>query len=201
MGKTIILTESQYQKFKNFLSESITFDEITTEAELADKMPTEKQAEAGNYKMGHINVRGFKITIENAKGSKRFWKDDNGKERYNILKNHYGYFSNTKGHDGDHIDVFIGSYLDFERIYVVDQNYNDGSFDESKIMLGFKSKEQAKQAYLSNFDKEWKGFRDITAVSIDVFKKWLYDGHKQRKPFAKYVEIIKKKINESKDFF
>ena len=60
-------------------------------------------------------------------------------------------------------------------------------------MLGFKSKEQAKQAYLSNFDKEWKGFREITSVSIDVFKKWLYDGCKQRKPFAEYVEIIKKR--------
>ena len=49
------------------------------------------------------------------------------------MKNHYGYFSNTKGHDGDHIDVFVGNYLDFDKIYVVDQNYPDGSFDESKV--------------------------------------------------------------------
>ena len=193
MGKRIYLNENQFKQLKKYISESITFDDITAEAELADKTPTEAQASAGNYKMGHITIHGFKITIENAKGSKRFWKDDKGKERYTILKNHYGYFSNTKGHDGDHIDVFIGTYLDFNRIYVVDQNYNDGSFDESKVMLGFKSKEQAKKAYLSNFDKEWKGFREITTVSIDVFKKWLYDGCKQRKPFSEYVEIIKKR--------
>ena len=62
-------------------------------------------------------------------------------------------------------------------------------------MLGFKSKEQAKASYFSNYSSDWKGFRDITAVSIDVFKKWLYDGHKQRKPFSEYVEIIKKKEN------
>lgn len=193
MGKRIYLNENQFKQLKKYISESITFDDITAEAELADKTPTEAQASAGNYKMGHITIHGFKITIENAKGSKRFWKDDKGKERYTVLKNHYGYFSNTKGHDGDHIDVFIGTYLDFNKIYVVDQNYNDGSFDESKVMLGFKSKEQAKKAYLSNFDKEWKGFREITTVSIDVFKKWLYDGCKQRKPFSEYVEIIKKR--------
>jgi transposase len=38
----------------------------------------------------------------------------------------------------------------------------------------------------------------ITAVSISVFKKWLYRGRKQRIPFAKYVEIRKKKLNEMK---
>lgn len=201
MGKKIILTEKQYLKFKEYLLESMTFDEITAEAELADKEPTEAKKSAGNYKMGHVNVRGFKITIENAKGSYRRYKDENGKECKNLMKNHYGYFSNTKGHDGDHIDVFVGSYLDFDKVYVVDQNNKDGGFDESKVMLGFKSKEQAKSAYLSNYSSDWKGFRSITGVNIDIFKKWLYDGCKQRKPFAEYVEIIKKKINESKDFF
>lgn len=193
MGKTVILTEKQYLKYKKYLFESMTFDEITAEAEMADKTPTEAEKTAGNYKMGHINVRGFKITIENAKGSYRRYKDDNGKEGKTLMRNHYGYFSNTKGHDGDHIDVFIGNYLDFDKIYVIDQNYSDGSFDESKVMLGFKSKEQAKASYFSNYSSDWKGFRDITTVSIDVFKKWLYDGHKQRKPFSEYVEIIKKK--------
>lgn len=201
MGKTIILTEQQFNTYKKFLSESITFNDITAEAETASKSPTEKQKEAGNYKMGHVNIRGFKISIENAKGSVRKYKDKNGKEGKNIMKHHYGYFLNTKGKDGDHIDVFIGKFLNFDKIFVVDQNNEQGEFDESKVMLGFQSKESAKKAYLSNFDPDWKGFRDITAVSIDVFKKWLYDGHKQRKPFAEYDEILKKKINESKDFF
>ena len=44
------------------------------------KDPTEKQKKAGNYKMGHVTF-GFqgKISIENAKGSKRYWTDDKGK--------------------------------------------------------------------------------------------------------------------------
>lgn len=194
MSKKIILTEKQAKLFRKFILENITYEDITKEASNADINPTEPQKEKGNYKMGHINVRGFKITIENAKGSIRCYKNDDGTEGKNILKNHYGYFSRTKGKDGDHVDVFIGDYLDFDKVYVVDQiNPKNGEFDESKVMLGFKTIEKAKSAYLSNYDKNWEGFKAITGVSVPVFKKWLYRQHKQRKPFSEYVGIIKRK--------
>ena len=48
MGKTVILTERQYLRYKKYLFESMTFDEITSEAELADKNPTEAEKIAGN---------------------------------------------------------------------------------------------------------------------------------------------------------
>jgi hypothetical protein len=194
MGRKIFLSENQFKKLKLYLLETTTYSDVTTEAEKADKNPSEKQKKAGNYSMGHTNIKGFKITIENAKGSYRRYKDENGKICKNKMKNHYGYFSNTKGKDGDHIDVFIGSYMNFDKIYVIDQNNPKGDFDESKVMLGFKSADAAKKAYLSNYDKDWKGFRTITAVDIETFKKWLYRRHKQRKPFAEYVEIINKQI-------
>ena len=54
MGKTIILTEQQFNTYKKLLSESITFNDITAEAETASKSPTEKQKEAGNYKMQKV---------------------------------------------------------------------------------------------------------------------------------------------------
>ena len=172
---------------------------IDERTEEINENPTDAQKAAGNYKMAHVTFSGFKITIENAKGSKRYWKDENGKTRYNEMKNHYGYFSNSLGHDGDHVDVFLGSNQDSDKIYVVDQNKKDGTFDESKVMLGFNSKKEAKEAYLSNFTPDWKGFRDITGVNKKLFKKWLYNGRKQQKPFAEYVEIIKKQLNESQE--
>lgn len=193
----IILTESQFKRL--VLEMKTDMERINQEAEKADKNPTERQKSAGNYAMGHVTVRGFKITIENAKGSKRYWTDDKGNKGFNLMKNHYGYFSNTEGHDGDHIDVFIGEYLDFDKVFVVDQKKKDGSFDESKVMLGFKTKDEAKDAYMSNFTPDWKGFMAITEISVDKFKKWLYDGLKQRKPFSEYVEV--KNINEAKNFF
>ena len=155
--------------------------------------PTEKQKECGNYKKGHISINGFDITIENPKGSYRRGIDSNGKEWKTKMCNDYGYFLNSMGYDGDHVDVFLGNNFESDKIFVVDQKVK-GSFDESKVMLGFNSKEEAKKAYLSNYEKDWKGFHKITEVDEETFKKWLYDGKKQRKPFYQYKDIKKVKI-------
>lgn len=155
-----------------------------------DVEPTEAQKKAGNYKKGHVKIQGFDITIENPKGAIRKGVDDNGKAWSTEMKNHYGYFKNTEGKDGDHIDVFIGDNPNSKRIFVVDQvNPKTKEFDESKVMLGFDTEDEAKKAYLSNYSKDWKGFKDITYVDIDTFKEWLYDGAKQRKPFGEYSNI------------
>lgn len=161
-----------------------------------DRNPTEKQKKAGNYKMGHINILGFNITIENPKGSYRRGKDRNGKEWKIKMNNDYGYFTRTKGKDGDAIDVFIGPHYKSTKIYAVDQNIG-GKFDETKVMLCFNSIEEAKDAYMSNYEKDWKGFSHITGVDIDAFKKWLYDGFRQRKPFYQYAEFKDKKLDEN----
>lgn len=194
--KRLILTESQY---KQLISE-ITSEEVMAETEDVNLNPTEAQCAAGNYKMGHISVKGMKIAIENPKGSKRYYKDENGEKKYNVMKQHYGYFNITKGKDGDAVDVFIGPNIEnFERVYCVDQRDRKGNFDETKVMLGFDSKEEAKNAYLSNYEPNWKGFMGITSVSLKLFKKWLYRGRKQRQPFKDYVEIKKKQLKENKE--
>lgn len=178
------------------LGENITSEEIDEKCKNINLTPTEAQKEIGNYAKGHISIKGMPISIECPKGSKRYWKDDKGNEGYNTLKHYYGYFKKTSGNgkDGDAVDVFIGDNIEnFNTVYVVDQNCKDGSFDESKVMLGFKSITDAKKAYLSNYSKNWEGFRDITGVSLRIFKKWLYRKHKQRKPFADYVIVKKNK--------
>ena len=174
----------------------ITLAKINTEADKTDTLASDAQREAGNYRKGHISVKGMRIAIENPKGSRRYY--DEGR-KYNVMKNHYGYFNITKGKDGDAVDVFLGPDIEnFENVYCIDQNTPEGDFDETKVMLGFGSKEEAKDAYMSNYSPDWKGFRDITAVSLKDFKKWLYRGRKQRQPFADYVYIQKKKIDEMK---
>ena len=195
--KKVILSESQ---LRCFLKE-IASTEIDERAKDVDLTPTDAQKEAGNYKMAHISVKGMEIAIENPKGSKRYFTDEKtGEKRYVVMNNHYGYFNITKGKDGDAVDVFIGPDIDnFDNVYCVDQNNKAGEFDETKVMLGFTSKEQAKASYMSNYDPNWRGFRAITGVSLKHFKKWLYRGRKQRQPFADYVYIQKKKITESKE--
>lgn len=160
--------------------------------------PTDGQKEAGNYKKGHVNINGFNITIENPKGTYRSGRDKSGKPWRTLMHNDYGYFTRTLGKDGDAVDVFIGPNLDSEKVYPIDQ-YVGGKYDETKVMLGFNSAQQAKQAYLSNYEKDWKGFKYITEVSVSEFKEWLYNGRRQRKPFAKYRDMKKNvvKISES----
>lgn len=185
--------------FKAGLNENKIIEKLALVRKDVNTSPTEAQKKAGNYAMGHIVIDGMEITIENPKGSYRKGKDRNGKEWKCLMHNDYGYFTKSKGYDGDAVDVFIGPDIDdYDKVYVVDQNNSKREFDESKVMLGFKSKKEAKAAYLSNYSKDWKGFRKITGVSLKLFKKWLYRGRKQQQPFADYVEIKKNQLNESK---
>lgn len=178
--------------YKNYFIENVE-KEIAIARKEINKTPSEGQKKAGNYKMGHVNINGFDISIESPKGSIRSGKDENGNEWSIKMKNDYGYFKKTLGKDGDHIDVFIGPYPQENTIFVIDQNNLNGDFDESKVMMGFKTKDDAIKAYMSNYTKDWKGFRCITQIDIENFKKWLYDGKKQKKPFADYKEFSIKK--------
>lgn len=74
--------------------------------------PTEAQKKAGNYKMGHVKVGAFDVTIENPKGSERSGTDANGKKWSVKMNNTYGYIRGTEGVDGDHIDVFLAEDMD-----------------------------------------------------------------------------------------
>ena len=198
LNDNLQLIDITNEKVPHIMEDVSKISDIIDAEKGINKKPSEAQKEAGNYKMGHIKLNGFDITIENPKGSYRYWKDENGKEGKTLINNHYGYFKNTLGKDGDQIDVFIGSKLKSDKIYVVDQNNSKNEFDESKVMLGFDNINDAKKAYMSNYSKDWKGFRSITGVNIDTFKKWLYDGKKQRKPFSDYIKIKNNKLDESK---
>lgn len=167
--------------------------EVRIEADKTDINPTDGQKIAGNYKKGHIRINGYSITIENPKGSYRSGHDRDGKKWKTKMRNDYGYFTQTVGKDGDAIDVFIGNNYGSKRIFVVDQRVN-GEFDESKVMFCFADKDSAEKGYLSNYDEGWKGLWKITEVDDDTFKRWLYDGHRQRKPFHQYKDIKEKQL-------
>lgn len=166
---------------------------LQVEERKVNTSPTEAQKEAGNYKKGHIKIDGFDITIENPKGSERSGVDASGKPWSVTMNNTYGYIRGTEGVDGDHIDVFLGG--SGNGVYVVDQLKEDGSFDEHKVMYGFSSLDEAKEAYLSNYSAGWKGLGNITGVSKGVFKEWIDSSHRKTKPFAEY-KIVQERAAE-----
>ena len=163
--------------------------DIEKAREDVDQNPTEAQKEAGNYKKGHVKIDGYDVTIENPKGSVRSGKDANGNEWSVTMNNDYGYIRGTEGVDGDHIDVFLSDDPTEGNVYVVDQVNPDGSFDEHKVMYGFNSADEARNAYLSNYEEGWQGLGTITKVSKDEFKKWVESSHRKTKPFAEYKSV------------
>ena len=150
--------------------------EIDVAAAKADTKPSEAQKETGNYQKGHIKIHGLDITIENPKGSVRSGTNSKGEKWSTKLESHYGYIKGTSDKDADHTDVFIGSHPESHMVFIVDQIKPDGSFDEHKVMLGYRTVKEAKEGYLANYEKGWKGLGEVTTMFITTFKKWLKDG-------------------------
>ena len=163
---------------------------IAEEAAKVNPEPTDAQKEAGNYQKGHIQIDGYDITIETAKGTVRRGTDADGKPWESEMHQNYGYIRRTEGTDGDHIDVFLSDTPEQGNVFVVDQvDPKTGAFDEHKVMYGFNSMEEAKAAYLSNYEEGWQGLGNITEVSREEFKKWVDSSHRKTKPFAEYKSV------------
>jgi len=167
-------------------------------AEIRKAMPSSAQAEAGNYKKRHIRLDGMDISIENPKGSIRRGTSPDGKAWERRLTQHYGYIRGTKGHDKDHVDVFIrpGTRTS-PKVFVVNQNKASGGFDENKVLMGFDSEAEARKAYLSNYQKCWKGLGSIVELTLPDFKTWVFSNKPSlgpleiKKAMVLYLDLIK----------
>jgi hypothetical protein len=112
---------------------------------------------------------GFRVWIENEKGSTRSGTGKNGKKWSVEMKNDYGYVYRTLGLDGDSLDVYLGDDKDSKRVFIVHQTDPEtGEFDEDKVMLGFKTPESAKKAYLAHYDDD-RFFGGMDEVSAEDF--------------------------------
>jgi inorganic pyrophosphatase len=87
----------------------------------------------------------------------------------------YGYIRGTVGKDKDHVDCYIGPNPEAETVFIVHQNDpTTGEYDEDKVMLGFDSENEARKAYLSQYDR--LGFLgEIDAMDIETFKEKAFD--------------------------
>ncbi len=143
---------------------------------LNDKpQPTDAQARAGNYAKGHVRLQGLDISIENPRGSTRSGVDENGQPWTREMRHHYGYIKGTLGADGQHMDVMLGENPEnpMRPVFVIRQKKADGSFDEHKVMLGFKNQRDAERAYRSEYPRGWDRMGDVQQMSSPDFKAWL----------------------------
>jgi Inorganic Pyrophosphatase len=124
------------------------------------------------------NFAGLKILVENPAGSFRSGVGSNGKPWKVRMRNDYGYISRSHGssNDGEGLDVFLGPENHPRDVYLVNQNHvggdKDGMYDETKVMLGYKSASAAKTAYLLNYSSP-KFYRSMTIIPIHQFREML----------------------------
>ena len=163
--------------------------------------PSEAQKEAGNYQKDHIKIDGLNITIENPHGSTRKGTDKSGKQWESTMSGHYGYFKRTEGKDGDQVDVIVNPGTETSpKVFVVDQvDPKSGKFDEHKVIMGTSSEREARDLYLSNYEEGWQGLGAITEMNQPVFKEWLKDGERTKKPLAVSLQGSVPVVDKSAD--
>jgi Inorganic Pyrophosphatase/Phage portal protein len=142
------------------------------------------QLKVGNFPKGHVWIQGLNISIENAKGSKRGEKTQDGTKRYVKMPAPYGYIRGTIGADGEAVDVYIGKKPKRDTVWVIDQDKvtpagKNNGFDEHKVMLGYRTLDRALRDYSqSHFDGHGKDrIHDVVELSIDKLKQWLKSGN------------------------
>ena len=149
--------------------------------------PTEAQRAAGNYRKGHADFQGLKISIETPKGGVR-----RGAGWETVSPAAYGYFKGTaaRARDKEHVDVYVGDNPTSDRAFIIDQHdLATGRFDEPKVIVGVGSAAEAAALYDAGFS-DGKGpqrRRAVSELSIADLKEWLQEGDATQ-PFAPFAE-------------
>lgn len=162
--------------------------DVEAAAKLAAE-PTPAQAEAGNFRHGHVTVQGLDISIETPEGGVRTGIGADGRPWSSVAPAHYGYFKTGQKTGDGKVDVFIGDVPAHPHVTVIDQiDPATGKFDEPKVMLGFDSPIMAEAAYTEAFADGSGPARmgAATRMTIPDLKTWLAKGD-PRKPLA-YVQ-------------
>lgn len=168
---------------------AFTLNIFTSEKDVPESLKTKSENHektAGKRVVKEINYQGLPIAIEVEKGSFRFRKF------YKTLMHcDYGYIKDTKGQDGEEIDVYFNNKPS-DKVYQIKQLKKNGDFDEYKYVLGVNSKEEAKKLYTDHMPQSF--FGGAGEISFDLFKKLISneDETQPKLAYKKEGELIKK---------
>jgi hypothetical protein len=122
--------------------------------------------------MKTVTFEGMKVRIERPKGFVQKGVGPDGKPWERTYLYDYGFIPKTNGGDGEGIDVFLGpDEEEADDAHWVIQKKPDGSFDEYKVFLGFKSRAAAKKAYLQHIPRRF--FGGMISMSVQMMRAML----------------------------
>ncbi len=148
------------------------------------------------YKLqGRTKLYGMDISIENKKGSYRKGVDSDGHKWKTLMHYDYGYIRGTIGTDSDHVDCYIGPDKKATKVYIIHQNNPvTHKYDEDKCMLCFSNSNEAKKAYMKQYDRPGF-FGSMETMNIDEFKSFVFS--KQGKKIHKSFDVKITDITEA----
>lgn len=122
---------------------------------------------------GEIDFQGLTIVVENKPGTVRSGTDPDGEKWKTKMFYPYGYIKGTKATDGEGVDVYVGKDKASEKVFIIHQrDPENNKYDEDKVMLGFNTKEAARDAYLAHYDS-YKFLGNIIEMNILQFREKL----------------------------
>lgn len=141
----------------------------TTEA--ASRAETEEiDLERARRVGGEARVQGLRVRIESPIGSTRSWAGGS-----TLMSCAYGFIEGTRGADGEEYDCYVGPDPQSPLVYIIEQAAPDGSWDESKAMLGFSSLEEARATYLAHRNDGERAIYGIVQVPMSEFAAKVLD--------------------------
>ncbi len=122
-----------------------------------------------------VKFQDIPVRIDRPKGFVQRGKDASGKPWERTYGYDYGYIPKTEGGDGEGVDVFLGPHADADEAYWVSQMKEDGRgdeiFDEFKVFLGFRSKEDAKRAYFEHIPRKF--YHSTVTMKVPLMRAML----------------------------
>jgi hypothetical protein len=119
-----------------------------------------------------LKFQGLDISVENKAGSTRRGVAPGWGPWSTKMKFDYGYIKGSKGMDGGGVDCFIGPNPAAKNAFVVHilKQPDFKTYDEDKVMLGFNSKKEAKDAFMAHYDSP-KFYGGMDVLRMGEFKR------------------------------
>lgn len=129
----------------------------------------------GSDFQGFIDFQGLEIDVEFKAGSTRKGVSPTGEAWEAPMFAHYGEIRNTRGVDGDNLDVYVGDNHDASLVVVIHQHKPGEGYDEDKVILGCSSVEEAIGLYKRHYPKPGFYVGEHKAMPIGAFWRWVHD--------------------------
>lgn len=113
-----------------------------------------------------IQFAGIEICIDRPCGFAQCGVDREGNKWSRTYTMDYGFIPKSNGGDDEQLDVFIGPDSGAPDAFLVRQTKEDGSFDEYKLMLGFRDRKSALACYDSHIPKEFRD--DVQKIPVSL---------------------------------